>query len=447
MKRYRTGYKLAGYFLQGLLAGIICLCILGILDVLGSSLDLSILSRAFEETEAFCLTVEDIIYGKIDFETGRELFETGGELNLDRTIDIRQYVADTMDEAGQNPNTTYRLGDLLSFAENDAGRMDQQLSSMTETGGSETTLRKEWMSFSDQTETILPLSGSTLASYAVMSANPNAALREYYIDLLDTSLDLAARYARYQLDQEDSYDAPSNVLFYVENTDTKQRYTNMNVRSLVAAHDAAENNDSLEIIFEGERRYNIMVEASEPVYQAAAEWFISCQFVGSGEKVLIAVDTAYPAGDDLHEEWRLYTQRRPRLIFLVVTGSVSALLCLILLLIAVTAAGIHSDSGQLTLHRFDEVPTDLALGVWIILGICIWLAGTALIRHMFGWRRTLTAVSVSTLVSVEYWLFLYTLLSLLRRKKAGAPESYLEMLEVALHKSLYMVVHQLVNGL
>ena len=419
MKRYRTGYKLAGYFLQGLLAGIICLCLLGILDVLDSSLDLSILSRAFEETEAFCQTVESIIYGKIEFETSRELFETDGEFNPDKTIDIRQYVEDTMDEAGQNPNTTYRLEDLLSFAKDGADRMEQQMSGIYETGSPEKALRKELISVSDQTETILPLSGSTLASYAGLSANPNTALMEYYNDLLTTSLDLSARYDRYLLNQEDSYDAPSNVLFYVENTDTKQRYTNMNVRSLVAAHDAAENNESLEIIFEGERRYNIMVGVSEPEYPAAAEWFINDQFVGSGEKVLIAVDTAYPAGDALHEEWRLYVQRRPRLIFLVVTGSVSALLCLILLLISVTAAGFHSDSGQLTLHRFDEVPTDLALGGWIILSICIWMAGTALIRHLIGWSGIRNAVAVSALVSVEYWLFLYTLLSLLRRYKAG----------------------------
>ena len=419
MKRYRTGYKLAGYFMQGVFAGIICLCILGVYDVLGSRLDLSILGRAFEETETFCQTVEEIVFGKLNYARDRELFETDGELNRDKTIDIRQYVAGTMDEATQNRNTTYRLGDLLDFADRDAGWMEQQLAATLLKSGSSSTLRKELIAMSDQTETILPLSGSTLASYAGLSADPNTALQEYYNDLIETSMDLAFRYGSYTDAQEDSVDAPSNVLFYVENTDTKQRYTNLDVRSLVAAHDAVANNDSLEIIFEGERRYNIMVESAEPAYPAAAEWFISDQFIGSGEKVLIAVDTAYPAGDALHEEWRLYTQRRPRLIFLVVTGSVSALLCLILLLISLTAAGIHSDDGDLTLHRFDEVPTDLALGIWVILGICIWLAGTALIRRLFGWPRLLASAAVSALVCVEYWLFLYALLSILRRWRAG----------------------------
>ncbi len=422
MKRYKTGYKLAGYFLQGLLVGIVCFCLLGIRAMLGSSLDLSILGRNFEETDFFCETVETIVRSKIDYEMDRQLLETDGKYDGRKTIDIRQYVAGTMDEANQNLNTTYYLEDLISFAGDGAGQMRQRMDALLRDGASDARIGQGLEAASDTLETILPLSGNSLASYARLSSNAYAALIEYYRDLVDTSTGLGQRFSRYQSSLqagEDEAKAPSNVLFYVENTETKQRYTNMNVKSLVAAHATADSDEDIKLIFEGERRYNIMVAAQEPVYPLAADWFMKTRFVGSGEKVLIAVDTGYAAGDELHDQWRLYTQRRPYLITLVSIGAVGLLACLVLFLISLTAAGIHSDDRKLRLHRFDAVPADLAAGLWIILGISGWLFGKRIVNELLSSRPLLNQIGKSMLVCAEYWLFLYVVLSILRRKRAG----------------------------
>ncbi len=422
MKRYKTGYKLAGYFLQGLLAGIAFFCLLGIRGMLGSSLDLSILGRMFEETDLFCETVEEIVRSKIDYEMDRQLLEKDGRYDGKKTIDIRQYVAGTMDEANQNLNTTYYLEDLISFSGSGAGAMRQRMDELLRDSSSEARIGQGLETSSDSLETVMPLSGGSLSTYARLSSNPYAALIEYYRDLVETSLDLGQRYSRYQNSLqagENEARAPSNVLFYVENTETKQRYTNMNVKSLVAAHAATDSDEDTKLIFEGERRYNIMVAAQEPVYPLAAEWFMKTRFVGSGEKVLIAVDTGYAAGDELRDQWLLYSQRRPYLITLVGIGTSSFVFGLVLFLISLTAAGIHSDDRKLRLHRFDAVPADLAAGLWIILGISGWLLGKRVVIALSQGRPMLIRISKSMLVCAGYWLFLYAVLSILRRKRAG----------------------------
>ena len=163
MKRYKTGYKLAGYFLQGLLVGIVCFCLLGIRAMLGSSLDLSILGRNFEETDSFCETVETIVRSKIDYEMDRQLLETDGKYDGRKTIDIRQYVAGTMDEANQNLNTTYYLEDLISFAGGGAGQMRQRMDALLRDGASDARIGQGLEAASDTLETILPLSESAEA--------------------------------------------------------------------------------------------------------------------------------------------------------------------------------------------------------------------------------------------------------------------------------------------
>ena len=42
---------------------------------------------------------------------------------------------------------------------------------------------------------------------------------------------------------ESNNEAPSNVRYYVENTNTKQRYTNMGVKSLAAAQRMVQNDE------------------------------------------------------------------------------------------------------------------------------------------------------------------------------------------------------------
>ena len=43
------------------------------------------------------------------------LFTTDGRTDLEKQIDIRQYVSGVRDEANRNENLTYRLSDLINY--------------------------------------------------------------------------------------------------------------------------------------------------------------------------------------------------------------------------------------------------------------------------------------------------------------------------------------------
>ena len=418
---YKTGFKSACVFLQGIFAGILLLCLMTIFYWTEGSFSIGEMGKSFEETEVFLRQVEETVHEKLAYDRNRELFELNGQFNEMQEVDIRQYDTGALDEANLNLNTTYYIRDLLAFAENGLAQMDETIARLMSSGSSNEEISEQLDAQSQTLETVLPISGSSLAEFARMNMN-SAVLLEYYQELCSVSRDIQSRYRQYQItmenpESEENSEAPSNVNYYIENTNTKQRYTNMGVKSLSAARRMVQNSEELVILFEGERRFNIMVSNSEYVInETAVQWFIGTRFLGSGEKVFLAVNTSYTIGDSIQEAYRAFEQREPVVLASVIVGIISFLLLTALLIISVMAAGRKEQGGELTLNWFDHVPTEIAAGICLIAAI-IWYFFIMMVRREFVFtyfpRRI---VLVGTLV-IEYWIFLFSILSLVRRIK------------------------------
>ena len=419
---YKKSSKIGYYLLQALCVFAAAAC-LGALMRWGGGKNLrQLLTSEFIQTDTFCQTVEDIVRRKIGYEQNRQLFETGGVFDENRQVDIRQYAAGTIDEANRNMYTTYTIGDLLSFASGGASAMERRVAAAAKNPGGVRAgelLAQE----SAQLETVLPVSGTSLSDFAAMSAGPAVALPELYRMLCETSRDIADRYQQYLADQESGSEgnplAPSNVRYFVENSSDKTRYTNMGVRSMAAARSALRGMDGMTVLFEGERRFNIMVsDNEEEAGTHAADWFMQVRFTGSGEKVLLAADLGFPVGDALAAARREHQNLRPYVL------AVSALLLLALLAMAallalqVVSTGRSGKDSQTVTGAFDKIPAEIAVGTVFILVISWQLISRALAARLSLGRRSGLLLR-SALFSVTWLMVLYCVLSLVRRIRTG----------------------------
>lgn len=419
---YKTGTKCAGVCLQGLLVGVLSICLMMGIYWLDGSLSISEMGKSFEETEVFLRHVEDTVVRKLNYDQNIELFEFNGQFDEMQQIDIRQYETGALDEANLNVNTTYYIRDLLAFAENGAQQMEERIYELLNSGLSGQEVSQQLDQEAQTLETVLPLSENTLAEFARMNVNGTGMLLEYYQNLCSTARDLRMRFEHYQMSKEETEgeensEAPSNVSYYIENTTTRQRYTNLGVKSLAAARRMIQNSTELEFLFEGERRFNIMVANSEYIMnEEVGQWFINTKFLGPGEKVLLAVNTSYPIGDSIQEMYHAFEKRGPVLIGCGIACVVSVILLIGLLVISIVTAGRKEKDGEVILNWFDKVPTEIAAGLCLIAAI-IWYFFIMLVRRHtvmdFYPRRSFLIGAVV----IEYWIFLFSLLSLLRRIK------------------------------
>ena len=418
---YRRNTKWISDMLQGLLAGLLVLCLVGVNRLMEGDLSLSELSRNFENTHAFYQIVEADIREKISCDQNRELFERGGNFDGSRQIDIRQYVSGAMDEANANANTTYLIEDLLQFANDGASLLAEEISDMLSSGLSEPEAGLRLMDEASKWETILPVSGMSLLDLARISSNPPIALLEYYRSLTETSLDIQKRYKEYEKYEEDksSSHAPSNIAYYVENTATRRYYTNLGVTSMVAADNAISADRDLTWLFEGERRFNIMVANTEHVYSDyASEWFMQASFLGSGEKVAIAINMDYPIGDDLQKSNLVFERREPKLLRYAVTGGACLILLVALFLISAAVTGRVRKDGSVRLYLFDQVPAEIASGICVIAAISWWMLANRYVR-LHSRIPLIASFGKPCVVAVEYEILLFGFLSLVRRLATG----------------------------
>lgn len=419
---YKKGIKIAGIVCQGFLACLLVICLTNVFYWTEGSLSINETGKSFEETALFLRMAERTVRSKISYQQNKELFEQDGQYNELQEIDIRQYASGSMDAASVNLNTAYYIRDLLAFHEDGEKALRSRMEQLQNSGMSERQIGEQLSSESQDLETVLPISGSTLADYSELSANQGTVLLEYYQSLCDTSQDLARRYADYRQALEDpegqeNSQAPSNIQYYVENTTTRQRYTNLGVKSYSAAQRMVQNDQDLTFLYVGERKFNIMVANTEYVMnEAAGQWFLDTTFLGSGERVLLAVNLDYPIGDDVQEARQAFEKREPMLLASMIGGTVSIVLLMGLLVLAILTAGRQERGGRLYLTGFDRIPTEIAAGLCLIAAIVWYLLVTEAVRSylalLFSGRGSLILTAVP-----EYGIFLFSVLSLARRRK------------------------------
>ena len=417
---YRKNTRMLCFFLQGVLAAAIIFCLLTISRLRSDELSLGEVGRSFENTGVFYETVYNIVREKLYSDLDKSLFETDGVYDETRTIDVRKYVSGT-DYSSKDPDTAYRIGDLLEFSRKDAQAMLDRISSLLEDNYNESDAGSALQAEAASLETILPVSGKYLADSARNRSGSAAAVIEYERSLCETAIDIAHRYTRYMagIDEGISSRTPCNVSYYIEDTASRKAWSNFGATSLLGAEDLIGGKEDVTFLFEGERRANIMVSKPDHVLNNnASDWFNSMSFLGSEEKILIAADLSYPVDDELQRAWKEYQKSVPYLVISAVCTAVFGILLIILFIMAVTITGKEEKGSETRLYSFDNVPTEIAGGIFLISGMAWWMLSLRFVHeHRYnGWINFFGRPVVG---GVEYLIWLAALLSLLRRIRCG----------------------------
>lgn len=396
--------------LQAVAVGGIVFCLFSIGFWMEDSWSLDELSQSYEESDLFYRQVEEILSNKIEGQDNARLLETNGELNLDRQIDIQSY--DAVGNTVQDMNTTYLLGDLLEFYEN--GGWQTLHEAIAAASGDGTQDAGELLAEQSGTlETITPMTGITLEECSHWYSDSSGYVEKMYTLLDETVLDLYTRYVEYTTVQDESWssEAPSNLLYYIENTSTGIVYTNISADSYEDAVTVAEADEEYSSLYEGERSFNIMVSNPERVLNSAAsEWFLGKRFVATNEKVYVAVNLSYPVSDELRT-WADYYAQRETIIRNSAVGA-GFFLVLLVLCFAGSVLGVHPE-----LLWVDTIPTELAAGIYLIVAILYTLLASewSQITTLFNGQEKLPG---AVLAASAWLVFLSACLGLLRRVRA-----------------------------
>ncbi|MCD8348938.1 MAG: HAMP domain-containing histidine kinase [Lachnospiraceae bacterium] len=396
--------------LQAVAVGGIVFCLFNIGFWMEDSWSLGELSQSYEESDLFYRQVEEILSNKIEGQDNARLLETDGELDLERQIDIQSY--DTVGNTVQDMNTTYLLGDLLEFYEN-GGWQALHEAIAAASGDSAQDAGELLAEQSGTLETITPMTGITLEECSHWYSDSSGYVEQMYTLLDEAVLDLYTRYTEYTTVQDESWssEAPSNLLYYIENTSTGMVYTNISADSYDDAVTAAEADEEYSSLYEGERSFNIMVSNPERVLNlAASEWFLSKRFVATNEKVYVAVNLSYPVSDELRTWADYYAQRET----IIRNSAIGAGLFLVLLLLCFTGSMLGAGEA---LFWIDTIPTELAAGIYLIIAILYSLLASE-------WRRVtalfpLEEKLLGAVLAASAWLVILSAsLGFLRRARA-----------------------------
>ena len=421
---YSISRKVFMAVLQGAFAGVLAVCLLIVSYWLDGTYQISMLGRSYEETAVFLRDTETAIRRKVDYSRNLTTFQTAGVTDLNKEIDIRQYVSGINDSANRNENLTYLLSDLINFYPESGALMAAVESAASLEPVPSVSGMGTWEALAGAAsgcELILPISGKSLAETARASSTPFETLLEYYQSLLRTSSELHSRYRTYVDETEKaggagSPDAPSNISYYIENTQTKESYTNLGVRSVATARQAVTEDPELTFLFDGVRTMDIMVANTEnTLNQQAASWFIDTIFVGSNERVVIAVDRSYTVGDQLHEDYLAYQKRGPVVLACLLTALASLIFLIALFIWSIRMTGRSGPDTLIELRGFDLVPTEIAAGLCVAGGLAWYYIARAALRRLVPLRFQPAGRVIFLIVLYEFALL--AVLSLARRIK------------------------------
>ncbi len=417
---YNRRIKFILIVLQVIFAGTLAYCLLNIGFWTEGNYSLREMSKSYEETDLFFRQVDQIITNKIRGQQNNALFEQDGVTDLEKGIDIQSYGVDT--SSVQDMNTTYRMGDLLNFAES-GGRerlhkaIEDAVAHQGENGRDAGERLDEQ---SAELETILPVTGISLSECSRWYSDSANFVLNMYIRLDEVCEELYARYAEYTTVQQEDWaqGAPSNLRYCVENTATGDLYTNIEADSYDAALKKIQKDTDFVSLYEGERSFNIMTTNPENLLnEDASDWFMSERFVGSNEKVYFAVNTAYPVRDELRTYADIFAHRENIIAVSLLGVVLSVLLLAAGFFLLVLGAGRDRRTSDLQITKFDRIPIELAAGVLVVLIVlCVFLFFRILARQDGMDERG--RMLASAVAMFGYLTVLTGSLSLARRIKA-----------------------------
>lgn len=414
---YKKSVKAILLILQTAACIMLCYGLLNIGFWMENSFSIREMSRKYEESDLFFRQVDTVIRNKIKGTQNEKLFEKDGELDLEQQIDIQSY--DKTGSSVWDMNTTYRLGDLLTFCE-DGSRdaLEQAISkALSDHGDKRKEAGEQLTAQAEALETITPVTGILLSECSRWYSDSAGFVLDMYKCLEEAAEDIYNRYEEYTTRQDESWSsgAPSNLRYCIWDRVTGELYTNADADTYETAVAKIKADKAFTSLYEGDRSFNIMVADPDQILnQEASEWFMTNRFISTNEHVYVAVDTTYPVSDSL----KLYADYFSKRETIVWMSLILVLLCAVVMaagfLALVWTAGWQEGRCTVTARRIDRIPTELAAGIYLIIAVLfviIYAEWEKTPVSIFGQERRI----VSCIAAVGYLVFLSACTGFVRR--------------------------------
>ena len=263
---------------------------------------------------------------------------------------------------------------------------------------------------------ILTVTGSTLADYA--AANPD---QVSLVDLYHGLPELSQEVADYIWAVEDPglyLNTNSNLRYYV--TDGTHIYTNTPGWEGLSEGELSRTLESWPMYLEYTRVNNQMVSSYFPETAAGYQLSVnlpSMQLLSGNETVFVGLDTTYPVEDSYKEAAKFYDRLAPNASALLAVAIIGLVLAIVALLVCTVQAGRNQEDEQIRLYGFDTIPTELAAGIGVVLGIFVIGYFGYLLAANWSRLSGFYTVFLGLYVCLSLGLFLLFYLSLVRRIK------------------------------
>lgn len=364
------------------------------------------------ETETFKRDATTEFKRLLNYAHLRNNFETGANYNLDKYVDLKDYIEKGIITGNNNNGVAYTVGDLIDWG-------------------------RKGLEYEDV----------TLKDKQGTDHNFRKAIREDYKTVTDETL--SDLFRRGIIDTEESFEQyqtylekaiktlPGDIIEYKQEN-TKFRYENSNLRYVIVCNgsfftnlkltDGKETLEDLENKIMANRVF-LRINSEPLAFESSlmdieSEMYRSIDalksFNNNSYSIFISVDTDLPANDPLKTSFTTYQSLQSWFWTCMFTG-IASLVGLVASLIYITLiAGYRDSNKRVYLNSFDNLYTELALAL-VVLGVVFvhYEAGRFVSTSFTGADYVYNIMVLGTAAFFINAIVLCGYLTIIRRKRAG----------------------------
>lgn len=368
----------------------------------------------------------------------RQPFETNGELDMNKNIDIMN--PQEMDADKRNKNTTFTVGDIMAMNQQGVFNGIENIASSLMVGDGNTggyyaysseysyeingeiqygalseeqhmALLVEQM---EKLELATPISGKQLMEYVL--DNPE---RVSPVEVFEALKDIVAMQTEYDDIASKSSSVGTNLRYYIKDDDNQQIVTNGNWKSLSEAEEVAKEWGVFLACKRGDD-WRLVDEDSTVGFESTKLIIRQQPLISRRERIVITIDPTYPVADQLSQFNYAYYNLKPYFMPFLVIAILGLIGIIVSFILATLTTGQDEKKGEVRLNIFDRVPTEIGASIVCLVGLVCLVTisgvydtisygyGNSVVRILYMIGMLMTAIFIAT------WGYL----SLVRRIKA-----------------------------
>ena len=312
----------------------------------------------------------------------RRPFETNGELDYEKTIDIMNLQA--TDKNQQNKDTTFTVKDLTNMNSNGVfseienvsnlfisqeGRIEVSVEFTGEEGyengeasGNDQRMSEiiKWLG----TERLAtPISGKPLTEYVQDNKEGITAL-----NIFEALYEVKNMMYLYDDFGSRSSSAGTNLCYYIKDNENDEVVTNTEWKDLAQAEAGAKING---ISLECKRGANgcFIGKNSTAGFNEAKQELKQTPLTSKSEEVVITLDKTYPLDDHISRFIYSYNHLKPHFVPFLVLAILSLIGFVVCFVLATITTGQSEKKGAVCLNIFDKIPTEIGAAIVCVLGL------------------------------------------------------------------------------